>query len=247
MDYSVQNAIDRDFLKNDFSVVNELVSRIRKSLIDGNSVHCKDLNLDGILDFDNSKTYIYITLFQAGLKPVRWGSCRKTLEETVNRDIIKIRENMNFKDFALDDNKQCRIMIEYVTGETPVKLEDIEYQSFSLSRFEPGITGLKIVLQNNTYLYMPSDAWVNSQMDLKSALNSILRKTYIKNQTNKISERISILQKTPHQCYLIKSRIFITYNDEILPLYRGNVLYEYSVKEIKQQALAGADFEISKR
>ena len=79
-------------------------------------------------------------------------------------------------------------------------------------------------------------------MDLKSALNTILRKTYIKNITNKISERIDILRKTPHECFIIKSKTFITYNDEVLPLYRGNILREYSTDEIKKQALSGADW-----
>lgn len=244
MNFEEENNKDREYFAQDFSLVKELLSRIRGALTSKFPVNINDLNLSGIFDYDKDISFTYITLFQEGLKPIRWGACRKTITETINRNIEKIKAYKTFPQFEVWNEDRCRIMIEYVTKQIPTKIEDIKSFSFVPTRFEPGITGLKIVLDNTPYIYMPTDAWVQSQMDLKSALNTLIRKTPIKNKTNKISERIAILKQTPHQCYLLKSRAFVTYKDDILPLYRGNVLYKYSADEIKNQALSGADWII---
>lgn len=244
MDFSVQNNKEREFFKKDFSSVKELLNRVRVALLTGGKVSIKDLEFDGIIDFIKGQTFIYISLFQEFNLPIRWGSCRANLEDTINRDIEKLRGYKTFSNFDIKNSEKCRIMLEYVTEQAPVDIGKIVKDKFTDSRFEPGITGIKVVLQNNAYLYMPTDAWVFSQMTLSLAFNTILRKTYIKDMTNRISERIAILRKTPHECYLLKSHTFVTYHDEVLPLYRGNVLYEYSPEEIKNQALAGADWTL---
>ncbi len=242
MDFKAQNDIDRAFYKKDFTPVKGLLTAIRQSLISGNRVNVNDFDLSDIMTFDNKLTFVYITLFQEGMNPIRWGSCRETLDETINRDITKIRQYKTFKDFDVANSDKCRILFEYIYETIPADIKKITSGKFIPERFEPGVTGIKIVLQGKTVIYMPTDAWVNSQMDKKSALNTILRKTYIKDITNSISERIRILQNTPHEAYVIKSRTFVTYKDDILPLYRGNILYEYSPEEIIKQAMAGADW-----
>lgn len=244
MDFSVENNKDREFLKKDFSDVNELLNRVRNSLINGSALTLDGLKLNEIIPFEKNLTFLYITLFQEGLKPIRWGSCRNSLEETINRDINKIRSYKNFSDFEISNSSKCRIMIEYIVEQIPTKIEDIRYATIVPSRFEPGVTGIRIILDGNSYIYMPTDAWVNSQMSLRDALNTILRKTYIKNMSNSISERIDIIKKTPHKCYIIKSRTFITYKDDVVPLYRGNQLYEYSPEAIRDIAMAGADWTL---
>lgn len=238
MDFSEQNNIDRQYYQKDFTSMKVLLDNIRQSFITGKEIK----NIDCEINYDSSFSYIYITLFQEDLQPIRWGSNRKTLTAAINRDIEQIRQRNTYPQFDISNPEKCRIMLEYITEQIPAKLNEIKYGTFVPERFEPGVTGLKIVLDNTNYIYPPTDAWVNSQMDLKSALNTILRKTYIKNITNKISERIDILRKTPHECFIIKSKTFITYNDDILPLYRGNILREYSTDEIKKQALSGADW-----
>ena len=238
MAFSEQNNIDRQYYQKDFTSMKVLLDNIRQSFITGKEIK----NIDCEINYDSSFSYIYITLFQEGLQPIRWGSNRKTLTAAINRDIEQIRQRNTYPQFEISNPEKCRIMIEYITEQIPAKLNEIKYGTFVPERFEPGVTGLKLVLDNTNYIYTPTDAWVNSQMDLKSALNTILRKTYIKNITNKISERIDILRKTPHECFIIKSKTFITYNDEVLPLYRGNILREYSTDEIKKQALSGADW-----
>ncbi len=238
MDFSEQNSIDRQYYQKDFISIKVLLDNIRQSFITGKEIK----NIDSEISYDSSFSYIYLTLFQEGLQPIRWGSNRKTLTAAINRDIEQIRQRNTYPQFEISNPEKCRIMIEYITEQIPVKLNNIKYGTFVPERFEPGVTGLKLVLDNTNYIYTPTDAWVNSQMDLKSALNTILRKTYIKNITNKISERIEILRNTPHECFIIKSKAFVTYKDDILPLYRGNILREYSTDEIKKQALSGADW-----
>lgn len=242
MDYSVQNNIDREFYQKDFSQLKLLVDDIRQALISGGKVDAQKYDLSDIIQFDNTKTFLYITLFQEGLSPIRWGSCRKDLNETINRDIEKIRSYKTFDRFALEDHEKCRILFEYIYETIPADIKKIHSGEFTPERFEPGITGIKIILNGRPTIYMPTDAWVNSQMDTKSAFNTMLRKTYIKDLTNSISERIRILKKTPHKAFVVKSRAFVTYKDELLPLYRGNILYKYSPEEIVSQAMAGADW-----
>lgn len=242
MDFSQQNNIDREFYTKDFSAVNVLLHRIREAFVSGCDVLLDDSDLGEIIKFDNRLTYVYITLFQKGLKPIRWGACRKTLVETINRDISQIKDNKSYSNFDVANPKVCRIMLEYITEQVPTTLEEIKSASFDSKRFEPGITGIKLNYEGKTYIYTPSEAWSNSQMDLKSALNTILRKSPIKDITNKISERIDILKKSKYECFLVKSRCFITYNDNILPLYRGNILWEYSLDNVRETALNGADW-----
>lgn len=242
MDYSVQNNIDRAFFQKDFSQMNILMKRIRESFTSSVSVVTADLNLRGILDFNPKLTQIYITLFQEGLEPLRWGSCQNNLDATLNRIVNKIKAKKNYNNFNPKDPDKCRIMLEYVIEEIPTRLENIKYATFVPTRFEPGVTGIKLRLKDENFFYMPTDAWVNSQMTLRNALNTLIRKTYIKDLTNKISERFDILSKSNYECYIIKSRTFVTYKNNVLPLYRGNILYKYSSDMVRHIAMSGADW-----
>ena len=206
MDYSVQNNIDREFYQKDFSQLKMLIDDIRTALISGEKIDAKKYDLSDIIQFDNTKTFLYITLFQEGLTPIRWGSCRRDLTETINRDIEKIRSYKTFGRFELNNVEKCRILFEYIYETVPADINKIHSGEFTPERFEPGVSGIKIILNGRPTIYMPTDAWVNSQMDTKSAFNTMLRKTYIKDLTNSISERIRILKKTPHKAYVIKSR-----------------------------------------
>lgn len=244
MDYTAQNDKERAFYNKNFSPVKILMEKIRSAFVDSKYVDTTDLDLSGILNYKRGFTQIYITLFQAGLNPLRWGACKVNLDETINRIVSKIKTLPKYGEFSPNNIEKCRILFEYVTEETPVTLSEIDTEVFSQFRFEPGVTGIKLILNNVPFFYMPSDAWVNSQMDLRSALNTIIRKSYIKNISNKISERIDILSNTPHQLFLIKSRAFITYKEDVYPLYRGNLLYKYSPDEIRDIALNGADWTL---
>lgn len=241
-DYSIQNNTDREFYKKDFSAVKELMKRIRNAFVSSKPLITANLNIKEIINFVPGETYVYVTLFQAGQKPIRWGSSRSSLEVTLNRNIEKIKSRPSYKHFKVADENECRIMIEYITEELPTSMENIRYATFVPTRFEPGVTGIKLKIQNDTFYYMPTDAWVYSQMQLRDAFNTLIKKTFIKNITNKISERFQILAQTEHSCSIVKSRAFVSYKDEVLPLYRGNLLYEYSPEGIKDIAMKGADW-----
>lgn len=245
MNFEDINNKERDYFKQDFSDMNELLHRIRKFFSRNQKIDISDLDTTKFINYNPEISFTYITLFQDGQKPIRWGSCRKTLEDAINRDIEKIRENKNYSNFDIREPEKCRIMLECITEQTPIKFNELNITKFDNRRFEAGITGLKLILEKTPYIYMPTDAWTQSQLDLKSIFNTILRKTPIKNLTNKISERIEILRKTPHELFLTKSKAFITYKNKSLPLYRGNILYEYSAEEIKEQALKGAEWNLN--
>lgn len=245
MNFEEINNQEREYFKQDFTEMKELLHRIRKSFSRNQKINISDINTTKFINYNPEISFTYITLFQDGQKPIRWGSCRKTLEDAINRDIEKIKENKNYSNFDIRDPEKCRIMLECITEQTPTKFRELTISQFNNSRFEPGITGLKLILDKTPYIYMPTDAWVQSQIDLKSIINTILRKTPIKNITNKISERIEILRKTPHDLFITKSKAFITYKNDILPLYRGNLLYEYSAEEIKEQAIKGAEWNLN--
>ncbi len=242
MDFSVQNNLEREYFNKDFSNIKKFLHRVRESFVSFRKFSAEDIDLTGILDFKPDITQIYITLFQAGLKPLRFGSIRANLDETVKRIISKIKTNPKYKDFSVNDASKCRIMIEYVTEEIPAKLSDVKYATFVDTRFEPGITGLKLVLNGQRYYYMPNDAWINSQIERKNAYNGVLNKTCIKDLTKNFDDQLKILELSKYELFVIKSRCFITFEDNVLPLYRGNILYKYDSENIKNIALAGADW-----
>ena len=237
MSYEVENNKDREYFKKDFSAVKELFKRIRTALANNTEVKADDINLDDVIKYDNTFSYVYITLFQAGKDPIRWGSTRNTFINTVNRDILKLRQHKRFNEFDINDVNKCRIMLEYITEQQPVKTSKLQLTKFDENRFEPGITGLKLNFENNIYIYMPTDAWTKSHNGLKQALNQVIRQTSIKNITNSMTERAKILYNAPHTMHLIKSRAFVSYKEDILPLYRGTTLNEYSAEGIKDIAL----------
>ena len=73
LDFKEYNDKERAYFNQDFSVMKELMSRIRSSLFDGNNLQIGDLDLSKIIEF-NSETLVYLTLFQEGMKFIRYGS-----------------------------------------------------------------------------------------------------------------------------------------------------------------------------
>ncbi len=226
---------DKKFFEQDFSGYKELLNRIRQALI--RKKHCSLENINIGINFDPSISYVYVSLFQAKCKVLRWGSRKETLEDSINRDIQKIIENERFRHFKLRDKNKCRIMIEIVTELHPLDIKDIRTDTFCKNRFEPGITGIKLasIKSNNSIYYMPTDAVVYSHYTLKQVFNHLSKKTGISKLTNKISKRYELMRSNnEYNCALIKSRAVVTYNDKVIPLYRG---YPYPVKEVSVEEL----------
>ena len=247
MDFKKQNDLDREYFKQNFKPMTELLFRIRQALRTGKTLDTKGINLKGIYDFNPDLSFTYITIFQEGLAPVRYGSRRKTLADTLNRDVEKIRENKYFPKFEVGNFSKCRIMIEFVVERRQTDLDSIHTKGFNHNRFEPGITGIELQDNKASYYYMPTDAVVQSQMGLRGALEMIAKRSPIGRMTNKISERLRILHASYKlKWYILKTRAFVTYKNTCLPLYRGNILYNgFDENILMDQFIKSADWLIA--
>lgn len=247
LNFKEQNDRERAYFEQDFSCVNSVLSRIRKGLITGERICLNDLNLSNVLSFDKSETLVYITLFQAEQKFIRYGSKRQDFETTLNRNIEMLRKNKRFSEFSVDDELKCRIMIEFVIDRHQISPSELNSERFDNARFEIGINGLELRKDGISYYYMPTDAIVLSHMGLRSALDTILRKTPIAKLTNSRSKRLEILsQSKDYEYYLFRSRAFITYKNTCVPLYRGNIRYtEFSYDVLFKQIVKSADWLLS--
>ena len=244
LDFKEQNDKERAFFNQDFSAVNKVLHRVRKSLITGENLSITDLDLSDIINFDRAETLVYITLFQSGQKFIRYGSKRQDFQSTLNRDVEMLRKNKKFSDFDVSDEVKCRIMLEYVIDRHPVSPAKLNSVHFDNSRFEIGINGLELRKDGISYYYMPTDAITLSHMGLRSVLETLVRKTPIAKLSNSRSKRLEILsQSKDYEYYLFRSRAFITYKNDCIPLYRGNVRYtEFSYDVLYNQVIKSADW-----
>lgn len=244
LDFKEQNDKERAFFNQDFSAVNKVLQRVRKSLITGENLSITDLDLSDIINFDRAETLVYITLFQSGQKFIRYGSKRQDFQSTLNRDVEMLRKNKKFSDFDVSDEVKCRIMLEYVIDRHPVSPAKLNSVHFDNSRFEIGINGLELRKDGISYYYMPTDAITLSHMGLHSVLETLVRKTPIAKLSNSRSKRLEILsQSKDYEYYLFRSRAFITYKNDCIPLYRGNVRYtEFSYEVLYNQVIKSADW-----
>lgn len=244
LDFKEQNDKERAFFNQDFSAVNKVLQRVRKSLITGENLSITDLDLSDIINFDRAETLVYITLFQSGQKFIRYGSKRQDFQSTLNRDVEMLRKNKKFSDFDVSDEIKCRIMLEYVIDRHPVSPAKLNSVHFDNSRFEIGINGLELRKDGISYYYMPTDAITLSHMGLRSVLETLVRKTPIAKLSNSRSKRLEILsQSKDYEYYLFRSRAFITYKNDCIPLYRGNVRYtEFSYDVLYNQVIKSADW-----
>lgn len=244
LDFKEQNDKERAFFEQDFSAVNKVLQRVRKSLITGENLSITDLDLSDIINFDRAETLVYITLFQSGQKFIRYGSKRQDFQSTLNRDVEMLRKNKKFSDFDVSDEVKCRIMLEYVIDRHPVSPAKLNSVHFDNSRFEIGINGLELRKDGISYYYMPTDAITLSHMGLRSVLETLVRKTPIAKLSNSRSKRLEILsQSKDYEYYLFRSRVFITYKNGCIPLYRGNVRYtEFSYDVLYNQVIKSADW-----
>lgn len=244
LDFKEQNDKERAFFEQDFSAVNKVLQRVRKSLITGENLSITDLDLYDIINFDRAETLVYITLFQSGQKFIRYGSKRQDLETTLNRNVEMLRKNKRFGDFIVNDEDKCRIMLEFVIDRHPVSPAKLNSVHFDNSRFEIGINGLELRKDGISYYYMPTDAITLSHMGLRSVLETLVRKTPIAKLSNSRSKRLEILsQSKDYEYYLFRSRAFITYKNDCIPLYRGNVRYtEFSYDVLYNQVIKSADW-----
>lgn len=246
MDYKKFNDTERAYYKQDFTCITMLMRRMRNALIHGVSAKTSRLDFNGIWDFKPNLSFTYVTLFQAGKKPLRYGSRRDTIEETVNRCLTMIRQNKRFSEFDIKDPDKCRILLEFVIDKKLTDLRHLHMSKFDDDRFEIGINGieLKNVFTDIPIFYMPTDAIVNSHLSIQQAVISLIKKTPIGKMTDKNPERMKLLEESDdYEMYLFRTRAFVTFHDQAIPLYRGNILYdEYSDDTLLMQFIKTSDW-----
>jgi len=172
--------------------------------------------------FTPSFSQIYITLFQEQHRLIRWGSRRKNIVETLQNIAVKIKSNPRYSSFSIEDPKKCRIMFEMVVKEYPCQIRNLTTMQVSSHRFEPGVNGLKYLYKGTSRYFMPTDAITHSIMTVNQLLNYLSKMTGIAKQTNKISERAHLMRREPIDYSFIESIAYISYQDEVVPLYRGH-------------------------
>ena len=177
---------------------------------------------NNFFDYDKNISQIYITLFQAGNTPIRWGTRQESLSKSINRISNKLKENQKFKDFDLKDSSKCRIMFEIITKEYECNIRNLTTMKMkSPNRFEPGINGLKYTYEGVTRFFMPTDAFTKSIMSVNQLLNYLSKQCGISKITDKISQRVHLMRREDIEYTFIESRAYISFGDEVLELERG--------------------------
>ena len=179
---------------------------------------------------------VYISLFQEGIKSIRWGSRRESLEVTLSRCVRKLKEYQTFSDFEIYNPDKCRILVEIITDEQPCDIRELTQNTLDENRFEVGIDGLKLSFDNNEYFYLPTDANIKSHLSLKDVLNFFAKKIGLSKYTTSISKRIEMLKLLDLEWFKTRSFAFVSYKDEVVVLYRGTPL----VKNISLKTLLDA-------
>jgi len=208
----------------------ELMKHIRKSLADGEIVKLPQ-DHQFSFRFNPEYSWVFITLYQEGQRPLRHGSKQDTLEETLNRVIDKLKKRNRYKNFDVAKSSKVRIGFEIVT--TPFeKINDVYGLSggfLNSDRFEIGVDGLKIESGDKVGFFMPTDGYVRNKL-------------YVSDIIKWLEDRYDV--KT-EDCtfYKFRSRSFITFGDDILGLYRGYPIKEdYTVNDFKKAVVNGLDW-----
>ena len=171
--------------------------------------------------YDPSISQTYITLYQKGRKPLRWGTKKQTLLESILRIVHQLKTHKSFKDFTLDNREDCRIMFEFVTEVKPCNIRNLTTMKFVKDRFEPGVSGLKAIYENEIRYFMPTDALTHSVMSVRQLLHFFSKRFGISKQTTSISKRIHLMRRLPIHYEHIRSCAYISYGKKALHLHRG--------------------------
>ncbi len=219
--------------------LNPLFSYIRSSLF---SDEMQNTSFNNIIPFNNKISQVYITLYQEGQIPLRFGSLKNTFDQTLNRIIQRLKLRDNFVNFDILDKSRCRILFEIVTKQYPCNIRNLTTMRMnSPNRFEPGVNGLKYKYKGITRFFMPSDGYTKSIMSVNQLLNHLSKQCKIARKTDKISERVHLMRREPIEYTFINSDAYISYNDDVLELERGypllakfdkNMLYDKTIKSI---------------
>lgn len=167
-------------------------------------------------------SHVYLTLYQAGQNPIRWGARRKSFDSTVDRLREKLVAHKRFADFAVADASQCKIMLEIVTERVAVAdIERLETNLFEAERFEPGIDGLHFMIGDTPWYYMPSDGFTKSHMSTRQAYTWIAKRAGLVAGNAKQDDAIAAFKQKASKIEKIRSVTYLSGGSDIVPLHRG--------------------------
>ena len=208
-----------EFFSRKFSAEKKLLHEIRRTLAEPD--YSPDIP-DGLsFSFNPEISTVYLTLIQQGLPKIRWGSRRKSINQSIKSSVVRLRAHKRFSDFAISNPERCRILFEIISDEYPCDPAKTTILKLNENRVEPGIHGLKFHYQGKLYYYLPTDAVANSLMTMNQVFNYLAKRTGVARQTNRISERVAIMRSLPGGYAIIRSFACISFGENILPLYRG--------------------------
>jgi hypothetical protein len=177
---------------------------------------------------------VSVLLFQTGQQLIRYATKRKTLNDSLDRIISKMRDHQRFSLFNVADHHVCRILFEVVIDQQPCLIKKLKHSANDSNRFEPGIHGLKFSYSGKTGYFMPTDAVVKNISSVKDILLLLSRKTYIAGQTKKKQQRIKLMKSEAINFSLIRTVAFVSFKDQLHPLFRG---FPYPLKAFNQSYL----------
>ncbi|MBU1657924.1 protein containing Six-hairpin glycosidase-like domain protein [bacterium] len=238
---------DLRFFEQEFAPEKRLLHAIRCALVsrctDSNSQVQMDVEENYCFSFHPEISQLYITLFQTNQKPLRWGSRKTTLHESITDAVKKLSLCDRFKDFAIEDEEQCRIMFEIIVERELCNPKRTTILRLGKDRFEPGIDGLMFSHKGRTIFFMPTDAYVYSLMTMKQIYEFLAKRTGLAQQTDSKTRRASLVRALQTDFYKIRSFAFITSKKNVLALYRGNTLQpQINAQRLKETMLNSCDW-----
>lgn len=242
----MERAISPDteaYYQQSFAGEHELLKQIRAELIGGKNEIKFQIPENLSFEFNPKISQVYLTLFQPGIKKIRWGSRRRDLATTLQRIVEKLKTNPRFQEFELNNPQKCRILFEVVVEQYECNIRNLTTMAFNKDRFEPGVTGLKYSYKDVLRYFMPTDSITHSIMSINQLLNFLSKQTGIAKRTNSIKERAHLMRREPIQFELLKSAAFITEGEQSIPLYRGYPARNpFSSKNMYSSMLASMDW-----
>ena len=194
-------------------------SELRQSMIAGRSFVADDITPP--VPFGD-KSHVYITLYQAGQSPLRWGARRKTFSQTVERLRDKLSTHKRFAEFTVSDASACKIMLEIVTErESVADINSLETNRFDAERFEPGVDGLHFMIGDTPWYYMPTDGFTKSHMSMRQIYTWLAKRAGLVSRNAKQDEAIEAFKQKATNIEKIRSVAYLSDGDGVVPLYRG--------------------------
>lgn len=216
-----------------------LFASIRKALVSTENIHIESIDA---ITYNQDFSQVYLTLFQAGCEPIRWGCKYKSLNASINRIIFKLREHKNFSLFHPLNENSCKLLFEIVVKESPCNIKNLTTMRMqSPNRFEPGVNGLKYTYKGVTRFFMPTDGYTKSIMSVNQLLNYLSKQCGISKRTNKISQRVHLMRQEPIEYTFIESLAYLSCCDNVYKLNRAypetttfteEIIFDRTIKSI---------------